>query len=74
MDTIIIIGMISICAISGRAVVMIIFATSVVIIIVASAIVDVAMIPRPPESPTRLARRAGKSSAVTPRPRRSRQT
>eukprot|EP00959_Pyramimonas_sp_CCMP1952_P306526 6415221-Pyramimonas_sp.AAC.1 len=50
-DTIIVIGVISLGAVIGLAVVIVIVVTSIATIFIVSTIVDVAMTPRPLESP-----------------------
>eukprot|EP00959_Pyramimonas_sp_CCMP1952_P159374 3333271-Pyramimonas_sp.AAC.1 len=81
-DTIIVIGLFSIGAVICFAVVTVIVATSIAATIIVFAVVDVAILPRPPESPTRIevpARLRGLRNALRsaqrsapPRPRRSR--
>eukprot|EP00959_Pyramimonas_sp_CCMP1952_P370297 7755129-Pyramimonas_sp.AAC.1 len=52
-DAVIVVGVISIGAVTGCPVVAVSLVTSIATIIFASAVVDVAMIPLPPKSPTR---------------------
>eukprot|EP00959_Pyramimonas_sp_CCMP1952_P033865 710608-Pyramimonas_sp.AAC.1 len=76
--------MVNIGAVICIAVVIVIIFTSIATTIIVSAVVDVAMVPRPPESPIRsevLARQRGLRDALRssqrsapPRPRRSHQT
>eukprot|EP00959_Pyramimonas_sp_CCMP1952_P284308 5943395-Pyramimonas_sp.AAC.1 len=49
----IVIGVVGMAAVAAIASVVVIIATSIATIIIVSAVIDVAMIPRPPESPTR---------------------
>eukprot|EP00959_Pyramimonas_sp_CCMP1952_P379549 7950506-Pyramimonas_sp.AAC.1 len=60
-----VVGVIGICTVTGRVVVVVIIAISIATIISASTVVDVAMVPRPPNSPTRTAVPAGMCPAVS---------
>eukprot|EP00959_Pyramimonas_sp_CCMP1952_P399178 8364433-Pyramimonas_sp.AAC.1 len=51
---VIVVGMIRLGAVTGLAVVFVIIVTSIVAIIIASTVVDVAIIPRPPNSSIRI--------------------
>eukprot|EP00959_Pyramimonas_sp_CCMP1952_P389094 8152481-Pyramimonas_sp.AAC.1 len=64
-DAVIVVGVISIRAVSGRAFVGVNVITNIATIIIVSTGVDVVMIPRPPKSPTRTEVPGGKRPAVS---------
>eukprot|EP00959_Pyramimonas_sp_CCMP1952_P364353 7629974-Pyramimonas_sp.AAC.1 len=63
-DAVIVVGVISIGAVTGRAAVIAVIVTNISINITASNVADVAMILCPPKSPTRIQVPAGKCPAV----------
>eukprot|EP00959_Pyramimonas_sp_CCMP1952_P270716 5659374-Pyramimonas_sp.AAC.1 len=60
-----VVSMISIGAVTGCPVVAVNIASSIAIIIIVPTVVDVAMVPRPPKSPTRIGVPAGMYRAVS---------